>query len=180
VSNDAESYKLVQIVAYLVILVVVQRNLRNQVDVARRVRHLTSDRRSLSPTRPFPATFTMSIDEPDAEGVIVHKYNFPPFPEPLPGRELPPFEKFVSKGIIKPSKPTNPDAPPPVELDGLGIPTVRLHAEHAIGGDVTKKKKKKKKKKTLDVRDENGRQLQWWELWAEDEDERGPGAPYSK
>jgi hypothetical protein len=122
----------------------------------------------------------MSIDEPEAEGLSVHKFNFPPFPEPLPGRELPPFEQFVSKGIIKRCKAADPDAPEPVELDGLGIPTVQLRTEHAIGGDEPKKKKKKKKKKVLDVRDENGRQLQWWELWAEDEEERGPGGPYSK
>jgi hypothetical protein len=114
----------------------------------------------------------MSIDVPEPDEPVdgpVHRYTFPPFPQMLPGRELPPFAQFVSKGI---RKRTAPDA---VEVDGLGIPTVRLRVD-----ETGKPKKKKKKSKVLAVRDAEGRQLPWWEVWDKDEDQRGPDAPYAR
>jgi hypothetical protein len=124
----------------------------------------------------------MSINDPPAEGdgdaPSAFAYHFPPFPQPLPGRELPSFDQFISGGIV-----LSVDASQP-QLDALGIPTIKLRVKHAHqpgqGPGTEGGKKKKKKKKQLDMKDDQGKQLQWWEIWAEDEDQRGPGQPYDK
>jgi hypothetical protein len=126
----------------------------------------------------------MAVEDALAEDALLeestssgHLYTFPPFPKPLPGRELPPFESFEACGIIvNPAQdPKDKDAP---EMDGLGIPTMRLKVKHT---DVKKKSRKKKKSKVMPGEvDDAGKPLQWWEIWEQTEETRAPLDPYDE
>ncbi|TDL30022.1 hypothetical protein BD410DRAFT_780545 [Rickenella mellea] len=91
-------------------------------------------------------------------------YRFPPFPDTPPGVQIVPFDQFKPSGIVMDM---DPDA---LEVDGLGIRTVRLKAKHNNEGTPVVKKKAKKVK--LPTGEQITRRSPWWEEWAEGEDLR--------
>lgn len=97
--------------------------------------------------------------ELDPNGIPYYKW--PPFPEPPTGVTIIPFKVFKPSGI---KLPLNDD----IEVDGLGIPTVRLPVTHDNEGVP---KKKRKIKKTTSGKEVLRRNV-WWEEWEEGEAQR--------
>ena len=95
----------------------------------------------------------------DEKGVPL--YDWPPFPQPPPGVSILPFKEFKPQGIL--IRMNEEDE----ELDGEGIPTVRLAVKH--DGD---KKQRKKKKKPAAIDQATQSQIPWYEHWAEGEELR--------
>ena len=102
------------------------------------------------------ASDTMEYDE---NGIPYYKW--PPFPTPLPEAKIIPFKDFKPTGIQIQVLEGE------VEIDGEGIPTVRLNAKH----DGEDKPKKKKTKKHLTT-EEAVSTSEWWKEWEAGEDLR--------
>lgn len=88
--------------------------------------------------------------EVDSNGVPYYKW--PPFPDPPEGSKIIPFSDFKPVGI---QIPLGDEA----EVDGLGIPTVRLAVTH---DNEAPPRKKKKTKKTITGEEILQRSV-WWE-----------------
>jgi len=103
---------------------------------------------------------------PPPKPEIDPKWVWPPFPQTPPGTTIIAFRDFEPKGIVVP---LDDDAQ---ELDGDGVPTVRLWVQHSIGGVKEKRKSKNKKAKgpLAEVTQEELAKMTWdmkWELGEE-------------
>ncbi|KAH8118810.1 hypothetical protein DFH11DRAFT_1850368 [Phellopilus nigrolimitatus] len=100
--------------------------------------------------------------EYDENGVPYYKW--PPFPDTPSGVSIIPYNEFKPSGIQMCVGLDDDE----VEVDGLGIPTVRLQVTHDLDAPAKKKKKAKKMR--------NGEQVVkryvWWEEWEAGEDLR--------
>ncbi|OAX42062.1 hypothetical protein K503DRAFT_684123 [Rhizopogon vinicolor AM-OR11-026] len=97
---------------------------------------------------------------------------FPPFPTPLPGVTLIPFNNFKACGIQLFSEATGGLDEEDMELDGMGIPTVELRVKHSTDECKSNTRKRKRKKKTAAVDGVPPKKLPWYEEWEEGEDLR--------
>ncbi|KAL5487575.1 hypothetical protein ACEPAI_5683 [Sanghuangporus weigelae] len=88
-------------------------------------------------------------------------YKWPPFPDPPDNVRIIPFNEFKPSGI---QISFNDE----VEVDGLGIPTVRLPIIH----DNEAPPRKKKKTKLTAAGEEIRQRSNWWEEWEEGEEQR--------
>jgi hypothetical protein len=94
------------------------------------------------------------------------KWVWPPFPPQPPEVTIVAFRDFEPKGIVIPLE----DGVQ--ELDGEGVPTVRLRVQHTFGGNKEKRKLKNKKGKgpLADLTQEEIAKMTWdkkWELGEE-------------
>ncbi|KAL5529936.1 hypothetical protein ACEPAF_6193 [Sanghuangporus sanghuang] len=97
--------------------------------------------------------------ELDVNGFPYHKW--PPFPDPPDNIKIIPFNEFKPSGI-------QISFDDEVEVDGLGIPTVRLPVIH----DNEAPPRKKKKTKLTAAGEEIRQRSNWWEEWEEGEEQR--------
>ncbi|KAH9019598.1 hypothetical protein EDB83DRAFT_122017 [Lactarius deliciosus] len=97
---------------------------------------------------------------------------FPPFPVPPDGVTLISFTAFRPSGIRVPIDDDDDPRLGEAEVDGLGIPTVALHAKHVADSKEKKKKRKKKGVSAQTVQVAPERPKMWWEVWEELEDVR--------
>jgi hypothetical protein len=103
---------------------------------------------------------------PPSKLEIDPKWVWPPFPQTPPGTTIIAFRDFEPKGIVVPLEDDTQ------ELDGDGVPTVRLRVQHTIGGSKEKRKSKNKKAKgpLAEVTQEELAKMTWdkkWELGEE-------------
>jgi len=106
------------------------------------------------------------LPPPPPKPEIDPKWVWPPFPQAPPGTTIIAFRDFEPKGIVVP---LDDDAQ---ELDGDGVPTVRLSVQHSIGGVKERRKSKNKKAKgpLAEVTQEELAKMTWdmkWELGEE-------------
>lgn len=106
------------------------------------------------------------LPPPPPKTEIDPKWTWPPFPETPPGTTIIPFRDFEPKGIVVLLEDHAQ------ELDGDGVPTVRLRVQHSIGGVKEKRKLKNKKAKgpLAEVTQEELAKMTWdkkWELGEE-------------
>src|SRR5882757_4798048 len=88
-----------------------------------------------------PNDLPAPVPPPPPKPDLDPKWVWPPFPQTPPGTTIIPYWDFEAKGIVIPLE---DDAQ---ELDGDGVPTVRLRVTHTIGGGKEKRKSKNKKAK---------------------------------
>ena len=107
-----------------------------------------------------------ALPPPPPKPEIDPKWVWPPFPETPPETTIVAYRDFEPKGIVVLLE---DDAQ---ELDGDGVPTVRLRVQHSIGGAKEKRKQKNKKSKgpLAEVTQEELAKMTWdkkWELGEE-------------
>lgn len=121
----------------------------------------------------------MSTDPPQSTpqapaSIIVtdDRLTYPPFPAVPEGVTITPFKDFKERGIQLFATTADDN----VERDGLGLPTVPLRVPHDTDECKTETKRKSNRKAALEARSATGVRREWWEIWMEGEDLRGPGA----
>ncbi|KAI0337913.1 hypothetical protein BDW22DRAFT_836849 [Trametopsis cervina] len=109
----------------------------------------------------------MVTDEPDEPMVVVKDYlSFPPFPTPPPGVTLIPFSQFKPLGI---AVSIDPEESKENEVDGLGVPTIRLRVRHDLTPEERRMGKKKMTTATTLTADGHVRKMLWHEEWKQHE-----------
>ena len=94
---------------------------------------------------------------------VEHRLEFPPFPEPPPGAIIPVWSTFKPAGI----RLVQDDSDEP-EVDGRGIPTIKLASSHGLTeAEKMRGGKSKKKKNRTTVAGPDGKlvRLTWYEEW---------------
>src|SRR5260370_17859302 len=101
------------------------------------------------------------LPPPPPRPEIDPKWVWPPFPQPPLGTPITPFRDFEPKGIIVPLEDNAQ------ELDGDGVPTVRLRVQHTWGSGKEKRKTKNKKAKgpLAELTQEELAKVTWDKKW---------------
>lgn len=123
----------------------------------------------MSITSPSPQTENIvpstdnSIVNP-ADGYVIR---FPPFPQPPDDVKITAFSNYNEGGIR-----VNPGQDD-IEVDSLGIPTVRMRVEHATDACKTNTKRKREAEKKKTHKAPLTKVIkEWWDVWAESEEMR--------
>lgn len=109
---------------------------------------------------------------------LEQRLTFPPFPPVPEGVTIVPFSKFKERGIQIFATGDDDD----VELDGLGIPTVELRAQHGTDVCKTETKRKRRAKKAQQILASAvtpAARKEWWEQWMVGEDLRVSSDAYN-
>ncbi|KAG1766253.1 hypothetical protein EDD22DRAFT_1011462 [Suillus occidentalis] len=92
---------------------------------------------------------------------------FLPFLKPPPSVTLIPFKDFRACGIQLFTEVVGRQNEEDIELDGLGIPTVKLRVKHSTDECKSNTHKRKRKKKTAAVEGVPTRKVPWYKEWEE-------------
>lgn len=93
---------------------------------------------------------------------VEHYPKYPPFPKPPAGKTIKPFVQFQPEGIRLCAGTDK------VEVDALGIPTLKLNVQHLVPS-ATKKGKKTAKATIIDEATGHERKIFWHEEWEQRE-----------